>query len=190
MPDLHGRRAIITGGTTRIGRAIAVLLASYGVKVYICGRPPAPLDDALERVAEVREGAGGNIDLAIADDVDRFSRAPTIIRPGSISRSFPPPFPPIACPTLAKARHNISAIQISRTIGSARKKPGDGWTAAVTLFSSDRCQPCRAEPTVRSTPRRRQGFRISPNPFARKSPNGYRFWPDRGRLHRRRCSIS
>lgn len=75
MPDLHGRRAIITGGTTGIGRAIAVLLASYGVKVYICGRAPAPLDDALERIAEVGEGAGIDIDLSVAEDVDRFFEA-------------------------------------------------------------------------------------------------------------------
>lgn len=33
IPALAGRKAIITGGTTGIGRAIAVLLASEGVKV-------------------------------------------------------------------------------------------------------------------------------------------------------------
>lgn len=32
MPSLEGRRAAITGGTTGIGRAIAVLLASEGAK--------------------------------------------------------------------------------------------------------------------------------------------------------------
>lgn len=75
QPDLKGRRAIITGGTTGIGRAIAVLLASYGVRVFTCGREPQHLADALERIREVGEGEGINVDLSIADDVDRFFSA-------------------------------------------------------------------------------------------------------------------
>lgn len=71
-PELKGRRAIVTGGTTGIGRAIAVLLASYGVKVFICGRTPEHLGDALQRIGEVGEGDGINVDLSIAEDVDRF----------------------------------------------------------------------------------------------------------------------
>ena len=75
MPDLMGRRAIVTGGTTGIGRATAVLLASYGVKIYICGRTPDHLDDALDRIAEVGKGGGIAVDLSIAQDVDRFFEA-------------------------------------------------------------------------------------------------------------------
>lgn len=74
-PELDGRRAIVTGGTTGIGRAIAVLLASYGVKVFVCGRTPEHLDDALQRIGEVGEGDGINVDLSIAEDVDRFFEA-------------------------------------------------------------------------------------------------------------------
>lgn len=72
QPDLAGRKAIVTGGTTGIGRAIAILLASYGVKVFVCGRTPEHLDDALERIREVGEGDGINVDLSKAEDVDRF----------------------------------------------------------------------------------------------------------------------
>jgi Dehydrogenases with different specificities (related to short-chain alcohol dehydrogenases) len=75
LPDLKGRSAIVTGGTTGIGRAIAVLLASYGVKVFICGRTPEHLEDALQRIAEVGEGDGIALDLSIPDDVDRFFEA-------------------------------------------------------------------------------------------------------------------
>jgi NAD(P)-dependent dehydrogenase (short-subunit alcohol dehydrogenase family) len=75
MPDLKGRRAIVTGGTTGIGRAIALLLASEGVKVFICGRTPEHLDDALQRLGEVGDGDGINVDLSIAEDVDRFFEA-------------------------------------------------------------------------------------------------------------------
>jgi 3-oxoacyl-[acyl-carrier protein] reductase len=75
QPILSGRRAIITGGTTGIGRAIAVLLASYGVKVFICGRTPEHLSDALNRIAEVGEGSGVSVDLADEKGVDDFFAA-------------------------------------------------------------------------------------------------------------------
>ena len=75
MPSLQAREAIISGGTTGIGRAIAVLLASEGVKVFICGRTPEHLDDALTRIREVGEGDGVALDLAEADGVDRFFAA-------------------------------------------------------------------------------------------------------------------
>jgi NAD(P)-dependent dehydrogenase (short-subunit alcohol dehydrogenase family) len=77
-PDLAGRKAVITGGTTGIGRAIAVLLASYGVKVFICGRNPDHLSDALERIREVGgEGDGLSVDLAKHEGVARFFAAAT-----------------------------------------------------------------------------------------------------------------
>ncbi|MBO9711737.1 SDR family oxidoreductase [Sphingomonas sp.] len=72
MPALAGRKAIVTGGTTGIGRAIAVLLASEGVKVYVCGRDPQHLEDGLDRIRQVGDGDGMSVDLADADGVDRF----------------------------------------------------------------------------------------------------------------------
>lgn len=75
MPGLSGRKAIVTGGTTGIGRAIAVLLASEGVDVFVCGRDPQHLQDGLGRIREVGKGAGINLDLAEADGVDRFVAA-------------------------------------------------------------------------------------------------------------------
>lgn len=74
-PDLSGRRAIVTGGTTGIGRAIAVLLASYGVRPFICGRNPDHLADALARIREVGEGDGIALDLTDPAAVDRFYTA-------------------------------------------------------------------------------------------------------------------
>lgn len=75
QPSLMGRRAVITGGTTGIGRAIAVLLASEGVRVFVCGRTPKHLDDALARIREVGDGDGINTDLAQRDEVVRFFEA-------------------------------------------------------------------------------------------------------------------
>jgi NAD(P)-dependent dehydrogenase (short-subunit alcohol dehydrogenase family) len=69
QPDLKGKRAIITGGTTGIGRAIAVLLASEGVKVFVCGRSEPHLEDALARIREVGEGDGIAIDVAEPENV-------------------------------------------------------------------------------------------------------------------------
>jgi NAD(P)-dependent dehydrogenase (short-subunit alcohol dehydrogenase family) len=69
---LKGRRAIVTGGTTGIGRAIAVLLAAEGARVFVCGRDPQHLADALARIREVGEGDGIVIDLADPDAIGRL----------------------------------------------------------------------------------------------------------------------
>ncbi len=74
-PELAGRKAIITGGTTGIGRAIAVLLASEGVDVFICGRDEDHLADALARIGEVGTGDGVACDLAEREGLDRFFEA-------------------------------------------------------------------------------------------------------------------
>jgi len=70
--SLKGKKVAITGGTTGIGRATAVLLASEGAKVFICGRNPDYLEDALTRIREVGEGDGLAIDLAERGASERF----------------------------------------------------------------------------------------------------------------------
>lgn len=77
QPRLAGRRALVTGGTTGIGRAIAVLLASEGANVFVCGRNPAHLKDALARINEVGQGSGISVDLAKRKNVDRLFDAAT-----------------------------------------------------------------------------------------------------------------
>ena len=72
MPSLKGRKAVITGGTTGIGRAIAVLLASEGVEIFTCGRDPQHLADGLERINEVGKGSGIACDLAEPEQLNRF----------------------------------------------------------------------------------------------------------------------
>jgi NADP-dependent 3-hydroxy acid dehydrogenase YdfG len=71
-PSLKGKRAIVTGGTTGIGRAIAVLLASEGAIVDICGRNEQHLNDALEAIGQVGAGQGSAIDLAEPYNVERY----------------------------------------------------------------------------------------------------------------------
>src|SRR5438105_2672377 len=72
--DLSGRRAVVTGAASGLGRAIAVGLAQYGAKVAL-----ADLNE--EGLAETRsqvESAGGQ-SLALPCDVTR---------PETISRVF------------------------------------------------------------------------------------------------------
>lgn len=70
--SLKGRRVVISGGSTGIGRAIAVLLAGEGARVFIGGTDPGHLDDALARIREVGEGEGIAVDLAAEANVGRF----------------------------------------------------------------------------------------------------------------------
>lgn len=72
MPSLEGRKAVITGGTTGIGRAIGALLASEGVEIFTCGRDPQHLEDGLARINEVGTGSGIAVDLAEKQGLDRF----------------------------------------------------------------------------------------------------------------------
>jgi NAD(P)-dependent dehydrogenase (short-subunit alcohol dehydrogenase family) len=69
---LKGRRAVISGGSTGIGRAIAVLLASEGARVFIGGHEQEQLEDALRRIRAVGEGDGAVLDLSEPDNVGRF----------------------------------------------------------------------------------------------------------------------
>jgi NADP-dependent 3-hydroxy acid dehydrogenase YdfG len=70
MPTLRGRRILITGGTTGIGRAVARLFALEGAAVFIFGRHAAELKDALASIRETGANAKGTTaDVARAEDV-------------------------------------------------------------------------------------------------------------------------
>src|SRR5438128_275044 len=70
MKELNGQRALVTGGTSGIGRATAEALAREGAHVLISGRSA---ERGAEVVAAIEEAGGEaefvRADLELADDV-------------------------------------------------------------------------------------------------------------------------
>lgn len=73
--SLHGRTALITGGSRGIGFMIASGFAAYGARVWLLARKDAELTDAI---AELRAGGADahplTADLSRSDDVERIAR--------------------------------------------------------------------------------------------------------------------
>ncbi|MBO6633333.1 SDR family oxidoreductase [Parvibaculum sp.] len=62
---LKGKKAIVTGGTRGIGRAIAETLAAEGVDVAICARNQDQVDEAVAALSKLGvKAAGGVADIA------------------------------------------------------------------------------------------------------------------------------
>ena len=73
---IQGRTAIVTGGARGIGREIASRLLEAGVRVTICARTKATLEQARDELAAK---SGGEVlavvaDMAVAADVERLAR--------------------------------------------------------------------------------------------------------------------
>lgn len=69
MSSLNGKIAVISGGTTGIGLAIARRFVAEGAHVVIFGRRPAQLDEAVERIG--RNVTAIQADATKLDDLDR-----------------------------------------------------------------------------------------------------------------------
>lgn len=73
---LAGKRIVITGGTTRIGRAAAELLALEGARILIAGRDRLALDECLARARDREvEVFGIAADVAARSGVDAIFAA-------------------------------------------------------------------------------------------------------------------
>ncbi len=73
---LAGKRVLVTGGTTGIGRAAVALLAQKGAKVVTFGRHQPELDDSLAHA----RGQGGDVsgltaDVSKREDIETVFRA-------------------------------------------------------------------------------------------------------------------
>jgi NAD(P)-dependent dehydrogenase (short-subunit alcohol dehydrogenase family) len=62
--QLKDKFALVTGGGTGIGRAIALMLAEHGADVAVCGRSAAPLEETVQQVR-----ARGQRGLAVVADI-------------------------------------------------------------------------------------------------------------------------
>ncbi|MGW4273287.1 SDR family NAD(P)-dependent oxidoreductase [Streptomyces seoulensis] len=70
MGQLEGKTAVVTGGSTGIGLATAVRLASEGAHVFITGRRQDVLDRAVESIGPAVTAVRG--DIAEPADLDRL----------------------------------------------------------------------------------------------------------------------
>ena len=66
---LAGAHAVITGGGSGIGAAIAGVLAGEGARVTLIGRRPEPLEETAARIRSGQDAASGATILACSADV-------------------------------------------------------------------------------------------------------------------------
>ena len=84
MGKLQGKVAVITGGTTGIGLASAKLFVKEGAYVFITGRRPKELDEAVKAIGSNVTGVQG--DVAKLADLDRLYE--TIAKKGRLDIVF------------------------------------------------------------------------------------------------------
>ena len=77
---LGGKKAVITGGSRGIGKAIALELASEGVDVAICSRSQEALEFSAK---EIREKTGNTVFCSVADTTDDSSVSKFIVESAS-----------------------------------------------------------------------------------------------------------
>jgi len=78
MPGLDGFGVLVTGGGSGIGEGCALALARDGASVTICGRTPARLDEAVDRL---RAGApDANVQSVVADVTDEEQVAAAVAK--------------------------------------------------------------------------------------------------------------
>ena len=80
IPDLTGRRAVITGGTGGLGVHTAIGLARHGASLVVTARDAKKADEALARIEQGAPGAGVDvISLDLADLADTKRAAGEVV---------------------------------------------------------------------------------------------------------------
>ena len=74
--QLKGRRALVTGGTRGIGKAVALEFARQGADVVICGTNP----EKLEQVKQELINLGVHADAYVCDVADPVQAEATVKR--------------------------------------------------------------------------------------------------------------
>ena len=75
MASLDGCTALVTGGGTGIGRAVAIDLAQAGGEVIVCGRRAEPLDETVRAITDAGGRAGAvSCDLTDPDAIENLAQ--------------------------------------------------------------------------------------------------------------------
>ena len=71
--SLDGKKAIVTGGNSGIGRGIAISLASLGAEITILGRDQNTIDETVQYLKNLgSECKGYKVDIGNTDEIDSF----------------------------------------------------------------------------------------------------------------------
>ena len=73
--SLAGKKVLITGGTTGIGRELAVLLTSFGANCLICGRNQEQIEQTIAAAEEDEPSGtctGVALDLSTEDGISHL----------------------------------------------------------------------------------------------------------------------
>jgi len=79
---LQGKRILVTGGGTGLGKEISLGFAAHGAHVFICGRRPEILEQAA---GEIRARSGGQADALVANVRDADSMMEDIWATGPLT---------------------------------------------------------------------------------------------------------
>lgn len=71
--DIRGQVALVTGGSSGIGKMIATVFAANGVKVYITGRRLGPLEQAAHEISPQGDCIALPADLSRLEEVERLA---------------------------------------------------------------------------------------------------------------------
>jgi NAD(P)-dependent dehydrogenase (short-subunit alcohol dehydrogenase family) len=145
MRRFEGRRALVTGAGSGIGRAVAVRLASEGADVAVSGRRPGPLEEtaaAIERAGAravvvpgdlaVEADAARVVDGAVAglEGLDIVVNSAGTIRRGRLAHELP------AGSFDAQIGDNLRSVFLVTGAALAHMRAGDGDRAIVNIAST------------------------------------------------------
>jgi len=91
------RAALVTGAGTGIGQAIALALAEAGIRTFIVGRRPAPLQETVARSPQANPIVALSADITNAEDrgravkaaLDQFGRIDILVNNAGVSSIAP-----------------------------------------------------------------------------------------------------